>query len=204
LDMTGRLVPLRTQATELERLVGRNVRRRREALGWSQTDLADKLRALGIVPGGQASVAALETGKRRPRLLDLAACCAALGCSMADLLEGADAADRWQAEALAGVWKPDPAEQARLDAETRRLAEEREDQALAVTLLAHLSRQGWTGDQDADDLRTLVRQRYGRSLRELRDEAAERTTFEDQTRAKQYATRDLMARVSWELTHEQA
>lgn len=197
-------MPVKTQATELERLVGRNVRRRREALGWSQTDLADRLRALGIVPGGQASVAALETGKRRPRLLDLAACCAALGCSLADLTEGSSPADRWQAEALAGVWKPDPAEQARLDAETQRLAEEREDQALADNLLGHLRRQGWTGDDDSAALRAAVTKRYGRSLRELRDEAAERTTFEDQTRARQYATRDVMARVSWELSHEQA
>jgi transcriptional regulator with XRE-family HTH domain len=58
---------------------GRLVRMRYEK-SWERADLAA---ASGLSP---SMIAKIETGERRPRLDKLAAICAALGCSVADLL----------------------------------------------------------------------------------------------------------------------
>ena len=60
--------------------VGRNIRRLRESAGMSQEGLAE---ILGI---DRSAVAQWETGRTNPRLADLPAIAAALGCEIDELL----------------------------------------------------------------------------------------------------------------------
>lgn len=65
---------------EANRVTAARIRRRREARGWSQADLA---RAVGL---DHSAVSRLESGDRTPRLETLAAIAAAFGCRPSDLL----------------------------------------------------------------------------------------------------------------------
>lgn len=192
LDMAG-------QTTDVEALVGHNIRARREALGWSQADLADRLGALGVTPATQATVAALESAKRRPRLHDLAACCAVLGCSLPDLLDGVSPDDQWQAQALAGTWTPDTDELARIDEQVRRNAADRENADLARLLAVAVYRRSPYRDPDLHGapndraLHTWVQSRYGETLLDLRErEAAQVRGAQDMRAARQSATKAML------------
>jgi transcriptional regulator with XRE-family HTH domain len=65
---------------DIERVIARNVRARRKALGWRQTDLA---RRMGI---SLTYACDLENNRRNIGVRTLVALAAGLGCEPADLL----------------------------------------------------------------------------------------------------------------------
>jgi transcriptional regulator with XRE-family HTH domain len=73
----------------LEARAGRRVRELRQSRGWSQTDLATRLRPYGF-DLTQSTVAKLEAGARPTRLDELDALAAALGVPLADFLRHPD------------------------------------------------------------------------------------------------------------------
>lgn len=77
--------PEATQATSREAIVGANVRRLREAAGFSQTELAARVTATGHNFGDMA-VWGIENGKRRINVDDLFALGLVLGVSPTSLL----------------------------------------------------------------------------------------------------------------------
>ena len=62
--------------------VGTSIRELRERAGLTQTALAD------ILGKAQSSVACWERGRSKPRLDDLPAVAAALGCGIEDIVKG--------------------------------------------------------------------------------------------------------------------
>jgi len=181
--------------TELERTFGTNVRTRREQLGVTQVELGDRLAALGADGANQASVAALEAGRRRPRLGDFAAICAALNCSLADLLQG----DDWAVAAITGHWTP-PAD---YEEKVRQASDDREDAALAQRFLGTLDKWGFS-EETQDGLRQWVASRYGSTLLRMREEAAEQTADTDMRMARQRATKTVLGAVTRDYMQERA
>jgi DNA-binding Xre family transcriptional regulator len=89
-------VPVEVDRTDA--LVGGNLRRLRGAE--TQDRFASRVRAdeLGLPYWTQATVAGVESGRRRLRLAEVASVCVVLGCSPGDLFEG----DRFAQLALSG------------------------------------------------------------------------------------------------------
>jgi transcriptional regulator with XRE-family HTH domain len=71
---------------DLERRLAANLRCAREDLGWTQADLAADLAAFGWPGWTPATVAAIETGKRRVSLDELGALCTVLDVGLAYLV----------------------------------------------------------------------------------------------------------------------
>lgn len=65
--------------------IGANIKQRREAKRWTQTELAEKS---GIVT--QAMISRIEKGEDNAKIDTLRGIAAALGCSVVDLLTEAD------------------------------------------------------------------------------------------------------------------
>jgi transcriptional regulator with XRE-family HTH domain len=65
--------------------IGLNIKQRREAKRWTQTELAEKS---GIVT--QAMISRIEKGEDNAKIDTLRGIAAALGCSVVDLLTEAD------------------------------------------------------------------------------------------------------------------
>lgn len=65
--------------------IGLNIKQRREAKRWTQTELAEKS---GIVT--QAMISRIEKGEDNAKIDTLRGIAAALGCSVVDLLPEAD------------------------------------------------------------------------------------------------------------------
>lgn len=65
--------------------IGANIKQRREAKRWTQTELAEKS---GIVT--QAMISRIEKGEDNAKIDTLRGIAAALGCSVVDLLPEAD------------------------------------------------------------------------------------------------------------------
>jgi transcriptional regulator with XRE-family HTH domain len=82
--------------TTFEQTAARRVRYLRERLGWSQRDLADRLRNLGA-PIDRASVARLETGKRGLSVDEAMRLAAALNVAPVHLLVDPDGDEPVQA-----------------------------------------------------------------------------------------------------------
>jgi transcriptional regulator with XRE-family HTH domain len=76
----------RPPAAALDRVIGQRLRRRREALGVTTAELADRV---GVSP---QQLHKYETGVNRVATSRLVAACAALGLSAAEVLEEAMAA----------------------------------------------------------------------------------------------------------------
>ena len=81
-------------AKDLGATLGTRIRERREALGWSQAELAE---AAGVTPN---YVGVLERGEKLPALETLAAVAEAMRVSMGALLS-AEAPDSWADSAVA-------------------------------------------------------------------------------------------------------
>jgi len=73
---------------ELADIVARNIRTERSKHRWKQEELAD------LLGWGRSTVSAVEAGTRRVNMEDLPGLCRVLGVPLAQLIEGADPADR--------------------------------------------------------------------------------------------------------------
>ena len=188
----------RTVATDLELTIGTNVRRLREQRGLSQADLADRLSVIGDDGSSQAVVAALEAGRRRPRLIDLAQVCAALDCPLGALLE--DVEETWLTDALEGHWTP-PAD---YEEKVRRASDSREDYELAKRLFRSIEKhQGGRLPPPEPVLQQWVSNRYGASLREMRERDAQRIGG-DTRMARQHASKALIGALTRDYIQERA
>lgn len=74
-----------------EQVFGQRILQVRKSRGWSQTKLADWMRAEGVSLT-RLSVAGIEAGERRIRLNEAVAAAGALGLPLADLLKPVDCA----------------------------------------------------------------------------------------------------------------
>jgi transcriptional regulator with XRE-family HTH domain len=85
-----------SKKTTLAVIVGRNVRRLRDARGWSQSDLAREAQDYGLT-WGQTVVSAIEKGARVLDLDELLLLCVVLRVGPQDLLAGGDGEGVWLA-----------------------------------------------------------------------------------------------------------
>jgi transcriptional regulator with XRE-family HTH domain len=74
------------QLTVAEVIAG-NVRSRREINGWTQDEMAARLRTVGL-PWGQSSLSRFEKGQREPTVSELILLAAAFKIAPADLVTG--------------------------------------------------------------------------------------------------------------------
>ncbi len=79
--------PIGAMLEEMARDIGKTIRRRREALGWSQADLAEQMTALGQT-WHQTSAAKVEAGSRPIRWNEAVALALVLGFPRVDSILG--------------------------------------------------------------------------------------------------------------------
>lgn len=85
------LVTGSVDSVSIERAFGAAVRSAREARGWSQAELADRLvRDVGLSVGGQSGMARVEQGVRPTRLNEVASIARYLGIDLSRLLSAGD------------------------------------------------------------------------------------------------------------------
>ncbi|WP_341578578.1 helix-turn-helix transcriptional regulator [Microbacterium schleiferi] len=80
-------------AAEVDQNIARNVRRSRELRGWSQSEFAERMSALGIPGMHQTTIARIESGQRPLRAAEAVALCRLLEVSLERLAESGASAD---------------------------------------------------------------------------------------------------------------